>query len=144
MREEIRSEQKIPIISLGSEKLLLKKEIPIILTGTYIFREPDAGRYFDRQEYTAKFYDLEITGRGSTGSEAIDNIKKEIEELYFELIDDEANLDPLSKRWLVTFKEIIEEKPQEENKFCRCEPQPADAFTHTELTKNCEKCGGLY
>jgi len=89
--------KEIKIISLGDERIILNREIPILLE-TY------------SDEVVAKFIDAEVTGFGETEAEAIDHIKENIVSLYYELIEDENNLGPLPKRWLLVLRDIITQK----------------------------------
>lgn len=86
--------KEIKIINLGDDRISLNREIPILVEV-----------YGD--EVVAKFIDAEVTGFGETESEAIDHIKENIVSLYFELIEDENNLGPLPKRWLMVLSDII-------------------------------------
>ena len=86
--------KEIKIINLGDDRISLNREIPILVEV-----------YGD--EVVAKFIDAEVTGFGETESEAIDHIKENIVSLYFELIEDENNLGPLPKRWLMVLRDII-------------------------------------
>ena len=89
--------KEVKIISLGSERIVLNRGIPILLE-----------IYSD--EVVAKFIDAEVTGFGETEAEAIDHIKENIVSLYYELIEDEDNLGPLPKRWLLVLRDIITQK----------------------------------
>ncbi|MGD2092448.1 MAG: hypothetical protein PVH61_40150 [Candidatus Aminicenantes bacterium] len=83
------------INDLGDERVRLKKEIPIILE-----------IYSD--EVIAHLVDAEVTGVGETETEALEHIKENIVSLYFELIEDENNLGPLSEKWLMVMRDIID------------------------------------
>jgi hypothetical protein len=87
--------KEVKINNLGDERIRLKKEISILLEV-----------YSD--EVIATFIDAEVTGFGETETEALEHIKENIVSLYFELIEDENNLGPLSERWLMVLKDIIE------------------------------------
>ena len=89
--------EDIIISSLSDERLTLKQPISI-----YIAK--------DNGGYIANYYDVEAVGFGDTVSEAINNLKENIIELYFDLVNDINNLGPLPKKWLVTLNEIISEK----------------------------------
>ena len=67
----------IEISSLGSERLQLTKNIPVNFE---IYRD----------EVIAKFVDVDAGGFGETESGALDHLKELIEELYFELTEDET------------------------------------------------------
>jgi hypothetical protein len=86
--------KEVKIINLGDERIGLNREIPILLEV-----------YSD--EVVAKFIDAEVTGFGETEAEAVDHIKENIVSLYYELIEDENNLGPLPKRWLLALRDII-------------------------------------
>ena len=86
--------KEIKIINLGDERIRLNREIPILLEV-----------YSD--EVVAKFIDAEVTGFGETEAEAVDHIKENIVSLYYELTEDENNLGPLPKKWLLVLKDII-------------------------------------
>lgn len=87
--------KEVKIINLGDERIRLKREIPILLEV-----------YSD--EVVATFVDAEVTGFGETEAEALDHIKENIVSLYIELIEDENNLGPLPKRWLLVLRDIID------------------------------------
>lgn len=87
--------KEVKIISLGNERICLNREIPILLEV-----------YSD--EVIATFIDAEVTGFGETEAEALDHIKENIVSLYYELIEDENNLGPLPKRWLMVLRDIID------------------------------------
>lgn len=89
--------KEVKIINLGDERIRLNKEIPILLE-----------IYSD--EVVATFIDAEVTGFGETEAEALDHIKENIVSLYFELIEDENNLGPLPKKWLMALRDIIDYK----------------------------------
>jgi len=89
--------KEVKIINLGDERIGLNREIPILLEV-----------YSD--EVVAKFIDAEVTGFGETEAEAVDHIKENIVSLYYELIEDESNLGPLPKRWLMALRDIISRK----------------------------------
>lgn len=89
--------KRIEILSLGNEKLKLARDIPVLLE---VYED----------EVIAKFVDVEVTGFGETEYEALDCLKNNLVSLYYELIEDEANLGPLPKRWLTVLKEIVREK----------------------------------
>ncbi|MCK5059236.1 MAG: hypothetical protein KAT34_21485, partial [Candidatus Aminicenantes bacterium] len=78
-------------------RIRLNREIPILLE---VYND----------EVVAKFIDAEVTGFGDTESEAIDHIKENIVSLYYELTEDENNLGPLPKRWLIVLRDIISSK----------------------------------
>lgn len=87
--------KEVKIINLGDERIRLKREIPILLE---VYND----------EVVATFVDAEVTGFGETEAEALDHIKENIVSLYFELIEDENNLGPLPKRWLLVMRDIID------------------------------------
>jgi hypothetical protein len=87
--------KEVKIITLGDERIRLKREIPILLEV-----------YSD--EVIATFIDAEVTGFGETEAEALDHFKENLISLYFELIEDENNLGPLPKRWLTVLRDIID------------------------------------
>ncbi len=87
--------KEVKIINLGDERICLNREIPILLEV-----------YSD--EVIATFIDAEVTGFGETEAEALDHIKENIVSLYYELIEDENNLGPLPKRWLMVLRDIID------------------------------------
>ncbi len=89
--------KEIKIMSLGDDRIRLNREIPILLE---VYND----------EVVAKFIDAEVTGFGDTESEAIDHIKENIVSLYYELTEDENNLGPLPKRWLIVLRDIISSK----------------------------------
>lgn len=89
--------KEIKIMSLGDGRIRLNREIPILLE---VYND----------EVVAKFIDAEVTGFGDTESEAIDHIKENIVSLYYELTEDENNLGPLPKRWLIVLRDIISSK----------------------------------
>ena len=89
--------KEVKIINIGDERIRLDREIPILLEV-----------YSD--EVIAAFIDAEVTGFGETEAEALDHIKENIVSLYYELIEDENNLGPLPKRWLMVLKDIIDDK----------------------------------
>lgn len=87
----------IEIASLGSENLELIRNIPVSL------------EIYD-DEAIAEFVDVEAKGFGETESEALENLKNNLISLYCEIKEDEANLGPLPKKWLIVLKELIKEK----------------------------------
>ena len=89
--------KEVKIINLGYERIRLKREIPILLE---VYND----------EVIATFVDAEVTGFGETEAEALDHIKENIVSLYNELIEDENNLGPLPKRWLLVLRDIIDYK----------------------------------
>jgi hypothetical protein len=87
--------KEVKIINLGDKRIRLKREIPILLE---VYKD----------EVIATFVDAEVTGFGETEAEALDHIKENIVSLYYELIEDENNLGPLPKRWLLVLRDIID------------------------------------
>ncbi len=87
--------KEVKINDLGDERIRLKKEISIILE---IYND----------EVIAHLVDAEVTGVGETETEALESIKENIASLYFELIEDENNLGPFPKMWLLVLRDIIE------------------------------------
>lgn len=87
--------KEVKVLNLGDERIRLTREIPIQLE---IYRD----------EVIATFIDAEVTGFGETEADAMDHIKENIVSLYFELIEDENNLGPLPKKWLMVLKDIID------------------------------------
>jgi len=87
--------KEVKVLNLGDERIRLTREIPIQLE---IYRD----------EVIATFIDAEVTGFGETEAEAMDHIKENIVSLYFELIEDENNLGPLPKKWLMVLNDIID------------------------------------
>lgn len=88
--------QNIFISSLADERLLLKQPIPVHVM------EDNGG-------YIAHYYDVEAVGFGDTVSEALNNLKENITELYFDLISDVDSLGPLPRKWFIILKELIQE-----------------------------------
>ena len=95
MSEEFTVEEKT-ISGIRSKKAELKKPIQIII------------ETHSDDDFVSKYKDI-ISGWGVTKSEAINHIKSEIVELYFELKEDKG-LEPYEKDWLKDLKRILKEK----------------------------------
>lgn len=89
--------KEVKVLNLGDDRIRLTREIPIHLE-------------VSSDEVIASFIDAEVTGFGETESEALDHLKENIVSLYFDLIEDENNLGPLPKKWLMALKDIIDYK----------------------------------
>ncbi|MBI4232341.1 hypothetical protein HY605_03860 [Candidatus Peregrinibacteria bacterium] len=89
----------IRIDDIGSEKLILSKPLSVVI------------KYNQKDDiYAAEQWDLNLYGEGKSDFEAVEDLKKDIEEFYFELKEEERNLGvQLQKRWGF-LKRIVEEK----------------------------------
>ena len=89
--------KNIKILSLDDDRLKIIRDIPVLLE---IYED----------EVIAKFVDVEVSGFGETEYEALDNLKRNIVSIYYELKEDKDSLGPLPQKWLEILKNIIEEK----------------------------------
>ncbi|MDI6793512.1 MAG: hypothetical protein QME81_11715 [bacterium] len=89
--------QNVFISSLGNARLILKQPLLIQVMQ-------------DEGGYIAHYHDVEAVGFGDNVSEALNNLKENIVELYFDLKEDADNLGPLPQKWLIILKELIAEK----------------------------------
>lgn len=87
----------VAINSLNSERLELIRPVSVFVKKS-------------EQDYIAKIFDFEVSGYGETEAEAIEDLKIDIEETYFDFTDNADRLGPIPKRALLAFKEFIKEK----------------------------------
>lgn len=65
---------------------------------------------YDKEEVVAFCYDLDIFGYGETETEALEDLRKTILDLYYELKENKDNLGILPERVWNYFSSIVEEK----------------------------------
>ncbi len=85
------------IYELNSSKYNLSMPVQIVLEE-------------DQQETVARIPELNLYASGDTDSEAINELKEEVVNLYEELLSSDKTLGPLPKSWLYTLKRLLVKK----------------------------------
>lgn len=95
--EKVMEKKSILIYSLSSPLLKLKEPLAVHLE-------------YDKEEVVAFCYDLDIFGYGESEIEALDDLRKTILDLYYELKENKDNLGILPKRIWDYLSFIVDEK----------------------------------
>ncbi len=95
----IESSKRKSVLVLSLHNPLLKLNEPLI-----------AHLDYDEEGVIAFCYDLDIFGHGDTEGEALEDIRKTISDLYFELESNKDNLGPLPKKIWEYLSYIVEKK----------------------------------
>jgi hypothetical protein len=64
---------------------------------------------YDREQVIAYCYDLDVFGYGDTESEALEDLRRTIKDLYFELEENKEKLGPFPKKVWDYLSRILEE-----------------------------------
>jgi hypothetical protein len=118
LEEEVKSLKELLVSDLlpQIERALEKKSILIysiysLHSSSLKLKEPLACYLeYDKEEVVAFCYDLEIFGYGETETEALEDLRKTVLDLYYELKENKDNLGTLPKRIWNYLSSIIEEK----------------------------------
>ncbi|MDI6795095.1 MAG: hypothetical protein QME81_19885 [bacterium] len=95
--ERVLEKKSILIYTLHSSSLKLKDPLAVHLE-------------YDQEEVIASCYDLDLFGYGETEVEALEDIRATIEDLYYELKENESKLGILPQRIWGYLSSVIEEK----------------------------------
>lgn len=95
--ERVLEKKSILIYTLHSPSLKLKEPLAVHLE-------------YDKEEVIALCYDIDLFGYGETEVEALEDLRSTIEDLYYELKENESNLGILPQRIWGYLSSIIEEK----------------------------------
>lgn len=95
--EKVMEKKSILIYSLSSPLLKLKEPLAVHLE-------------YDKEEVVAFCYDLDIFGYGESEIEALDDLRKTILDLYYELKENKDNLGILPERIWDYLSFIVDEK----------------------------------
>ena len=93
----LESRKPILLYSLHQPRLRLKEPLAVLL-------ERDNGQVI------ARSYDLDLFGCGDTESEALQDLRETVADLYFELKDNEGKLGPLPERVWGYLRQAINEE----------------------------------